>query len=232
MKRLGLLGGMSWESTLSYYRLLNQGVGRRLGGLHSADLLLHSVDFALIEALQTSGDWCRAGALLADSARILQSAGASALLLCTNTMHKVSDAIESAVSIPLLHIADATGQAVHRVGHRKVGLLGTRFTMEEDFYRQRLVDGFGLQVITPDANGRAEVDRVIYQELCRGRIEPESRLSFCRLIKQMGDAGAEAVILGCTEIGLLVGTEDSILPLFDTTSLHVDAALDWALSGA
>lgn len=230
MKRLGLIGGMSWESTQSYYRLLNLGVRHRLGGLHSADLLMHSLDFDGIERLQRSGDWGAAGDVLATSARALQSAGAEAVLLCTNTMHKVADRIESAVSIPFLHIADATGQAIQRAGIAKAGLLGTRFTMEESFYRQRLSESFGLEVIIPDAAERKMVDRVIYDELCLGHIDNGSRAAYRDLIADLVTRGAEAIVMGCTEIGLLVKEEDSAVPLFDTAALHVEAALDWALS--
>ena len=227
MKRLGLIGGMSWESTLTYYRLLNQGVQARLGGFHSADLLMHSVDFQRIESMQRSGEWNEAGALLAASGLGLQSAGAQALLLCTNTMHKVARDIEAAVTVPLLHIADATGKGVQRAGHSRIGLLGTRFTMEEAFYRQRLTDGFGLDVLTPDANARTDIDHIIFAELCRGNIRESSRETCRTVIANLVDRGAEAIVLGCTEIGLLVGEKDSAVPLFDTVELHVEAALTW-----
>lgn len=229
MRTIGLIGGMSWESTIPYYRQINQDVKQRLGGLHSARLVLYSVDFHEIEQLQRSGDWARAGALLADAARSLHAAGAEALVLCTNTMHKVAAAIESAVSIPLLHIADPTAVAIRNAGHRCVGLLGTRFTMEQDFYRDRLRDRHGLRVLVPDESDREVVHRVIYEELCLGRIQSESRSAFLRIIDTLVANGAECIILGCTEIALLIGPEDTTAPLFDTTALHASAAADWAL---
>lgn len=229
MRRLGLIGGMSWESTALYYRALNEGVRERLGGLHSAELLLHSVDFADIEALQRAGDWQRAGERLADAAQGLQRAGAEGLLLCTNTMHKVAPAIEAGCTIPLLHIADPTGAAIRAAGLTRVALLGTRFTMREDFYRARLAERFGLQVEVPDAATQDLIDRVIFDELCLGRIEEHSRMLYREACARLLDAGCEGVILGCTEIGLLLLPEHVPAPLFDTMSLHVDAALDWAL---
>ncbi|WP_395794771.1 aspartate/glutamate racemase family protein [Aquimonas sp.] len=230
MRRLGLIGGMSWESTALYYRALNEGVRKRLGGLHSAELLLHSVDFADIEALQRSGDWQRAGELLADAAHGLQRAGAEGLLLCTNTMHKVAPTIEARCAIPLLHIADPTGAAIRAAGLIRVALLGTRFTMREDFYRARLAERFGLQVEVPDAATQDMIDRVIFDELCLGRIEEPSRALYREACTRLLDAGCEGIILGCTEIGLLLKPEHVPAPLFDTMSLHVDSALDWALS--
>ena len=232
MKRLGLIGGMSWESTQTYYRLLNQSVRRRLGGLHSAELLIHSVDFQPIESLQRNGDWAAAGKILANAAVGLQSAGAKAILLCTNTMHKVAAAIEASVDIPLIHIADATAQAIHRAGYQRVALLGTRFTMEEAFYRQRLTDAAGIEVLVPQADDRQMIDRVIFDELCRGEIRQQSRLGYQKVIEKLVEGGAQAVILGCTEIGLLLSADDCAAPLFDTTALHVDAALDWSLGPA
>lgn len=229
MRRLGLIGGMSWESTALYYRALNEGVRARLGGLHSADLLLHSLDFAAIEALQRAGDWARAAEVLIDAAQGLQRAGAQGLLLCTNTMHKLAPAIEAACPLPLLHIADATAAAVRAAGLRRVVLLGTRFTMREAFYRERLVAA-GLQVEVPDADSQALVDRVIFEELCLGRIEPASREAYRAISLHLLEAGCEGVILGCTEIGLLLKPGDLPAPLFDTMALHVEAALDWALS--
>jgi aspartate racemase len=229
MRRLGLIGGMSWESTALYYRALNEGVRARLGGLHSAELLLHSVDFAGIEALQRAGDWTRAGEVLAESALGLQRAGAEGLLLCTNTMHKIAPAIEARCAIPLLHIADATGAAVLAAGITRVALLGTRFTMRESFYRERLQERFGLGVDVPDEATHAEIDRVIFDELCIGRIENASRALYRDACARLLDAGCEGVILGCTEIGLLLKPEDVAAPLFDTAALHVEAALDWAL---
>lgn len=229
MKLIGLIGGMSWESTESYYRLINQAVKARLGGLHSARLLLYSVDFHEIEMLQRSGDWDTAGRLLADAARSLQAAGAECVLLCTNTMHKVAPAIEAAVSIPLLHIADATAAAIVAAGHTRVGLLGTRFTMEEAFYRERLASRHGLDVLIPAAAERADVNRIIYQELCLGVIREDSRARYREAIRQLVAAGAQAIILGCTEISLLVSALDASVPLFDTTALHARAAVDVAL---
>ena len=231
MKTIGLIGGMSWESTASYYRLINQAVQARLGGLHSAPLLLHSVDFAGIEQLQRAGDWDAAGAQLAQAARGLQAAGAQALLICANTMHKVAPAIESAVQIPLLHVVDATAAAVHRAGVRQVGLLGTRFTMEQPFYVERLQQQ-GLGVLLPDADDRATVHRVIYEELCQGRILTRSRDDYRRVMAALVACGAEGIILGCTEIALLVDAGDAAVPLFDTTGLHAQAAVDWALAEA
>jgi aspartate racemase len=227
-----LIGGMSWESSLLYYRQINEAVRARLGGLHSARLLLYSVDFAEIEELQRAGDWDRAGLMLADIARTLESAGAEALVLCTNTMHKVADAIEEAVAIPVLHIADATGAAIVRSGLDSVGLLGTGFTMEQTFYRERLQERFGLRVLTPSASDRDLVHRVIYEELCRGRIEATSRAEYRRVMTDLADRGARAIILGCTEISLLVKAADARVPLFDTTAIHAQFAADWSLNAA
>ncbi|MCB1555603.1 MAG: aspartate/glutamate racemase family protein [Xanthomonadales bacterium] len=229
MKTLGLIGGMSWESTLPYYRFINEAVGRRLGGLHSAKLVLYSVDFAEIERMQRDDAWDEAGAHLADAARTLESAGASLIVLCTNTMHKVAEAIEASVAIPLLHIADATGVAVRQAGLRRVGLLGTRFTMEQAFYRDRLQARHGLDVIVPDEADRDTVHRVIYEELCRGRFLDAARTEFCAIIQKLVDGGAEAIILGCTEIGLLVRADDVTVPLFDTARLHAEHAVAVAL---
>lgn len=231
MKTIGLIGGMSWESTASYYRLINQAVKARLGGLHSASLLLHSVDFAGIEQLQRAGDWDAAGAQLAQAARGLQAAGAGALLICANTMHKVAPAIASAVQIPLLHVVDATAAAVRQAGVRRVGLLGTRFTMEQPFYVERLQQQ-GLDVRVPDADGRAIVHRVIYEELCQGVLLAGSRDDYRRVMAALVAQGAEGIILGCTEIALLVDASDAAVPLFDTTELHAQAAVDWALTEA
>lgn len=229
MKTIGLIGGMSWESSLEYYRIINQAVKARLGGLHSARCLLLSVDFTEIEALQRRGDWEEAARLLADAGISLQRGGADFLVLCTNTMHRVAEAIQAAVHIPLLHIADATAARVVAAGIRTVGLLGTRFTMEEDFYTGRLRQQCGLQVILPDAPGRHIVHRVIYEELVIGEIRQASRVQFTEIIQAMAAQGAEGVILGCTEIGLLVQAEDSPVPLFDTTRIHAEAAVDFAL---
>jgi aspartate racemase len=230
MKTIGLIGGMSWESTVPYYRQVNEGIKARLGGLHSAQVVLYSVDFHEIEQLQREGDWDTAGEVLADAARRVQAAGADLLVLCTNTMHKVAPQMEAAVSIPLLHIADATGAAITAAGHRTVGLLGTRFTMEQDFYRQRLQDRHGLQVLVPDADDRSLVHDVIYDELCRGLIRDPSREAYRRVMDDLVARGAQAIILGCTEIGLLVGPQDARVPLFDTTALHASAAVEAALA--
>ncbi|MGO1002829.1 aspartate/glutamate racemase family protein [Lysobacter sp. CA196] len=232
MKTLGLLGGMSWESTLPYYRLINETVRERLGGLHSAKLLLYSVDFAEVERLQRAGDWDAAGVLLGQAARALRDGGAQLLVICTNTMHKVADAVEAASGLPLLHIADPTGAAIRTAGLSRIGLLGTRFTMEQDFYRQRLVERHGLDVIVPDPAGRELVHRVIYEELCLGRIRDESRLAYREVIAGLVARGAQGVILGCTEIGLLIGAGDVEIPLFDTTALHARAAALAAIESA
>jgi len=230
MKTIGLIGGMSWESTVPYYRQVNEGIKARLGGLHSARVVLYSVDFHEVEQLQHAGDWAAAGDMMADAARRVQAAGADLLVLCTNTMHKVAPQIEAAVSIPLLHIADATGAAITAAGHRTVGLLGTRFTMEQDFYRQRLQQAHGLQVIVPEADDRTVVHDVIYEELCRGVIRDDARAAYRRIMDDLVACGADAIILGCTEIGLLVGSQDARVPLFDTTALHASAAVEAALA--
>lgn len=230
MKRLGLLGGMSWESTALYYRAINEGVAARLGGFHSADLLLASVDFAEIERMQAAGDWDAATALLGDRAHALAEAGAELLVLCTNTMHLVADGIEGAAGIPLLHIADPTGAALVAGGHRRIGLLGTRFTMERDFYRTRLATKHGLEVLVPEAADRDTVHRIIYDELVHGVVAETSRDAYRGVIDRLVSAGADSVILGCTEITLLIGADDSAVPVFDTTALHADAAVDAALA--
>ncbi|MET3928303.1 aspartate racemase [Lysobacter sp. OAE881] len=224
MKTLGLIGGMSWESTVPYYRTINQTVKEQLGGLHSARLLLYSVEFAEIEKLQHAGDWDAAGAVLADAARSLKAGGAQLLVICTNTMHKVADAVEAASGLPLLHIADATGDAIRARGITRIGLLGTRFTMEQDFYRRRLIERHGLDVLVPEPDERDLVHRVIYDELCQGVIRDESRAQYGRVMDGLVARGAQGIILGCTEIGLLVGEDDASVPLFDTTALHARAA--------
>lgn len=229
MKTIGLIGGMSWESTIPYYRQINQTIKERLGGLHSAKIVLFSVDFHEIERLQHAGDWDAAGALLAGAARSLRAAGADFLVLCTNTMHKVAPAIEAAVDIPLLHIADPTAEAIREAGVTKVGLLGTRFTMEQAFYKDRLQEKFDLQVLTPSDDERQVVHRIIYEELCLGRILDESRDAYRRIIASLVERGAQAVILGCTEISLLVGPQDASVPLFDTTAIHARRAAERAL---
>jgi aspartate racemase len=229
MKRIGLLGGMSWESSAEYYRLINEATRDRLGGLHSADCLLRSVDFVEIEQLQRSGDWARAGALLAAEASTLAAAGAELLVLCTNTMHKVADAITAAIEIPFVHIADTTAHAVRAAGLETVGLLATGYTMEQDFYVGRLREMHGLDVLVPDASDRAIVHSVIYEELCVGDINDASREQYRRIMHDLADRGAQGVLLGCTEIDLLVGPEDAPVPLFDTTRLHAHRAVDLAL---
>lgn len=228
MRTLGILGGMAWPSTAEAYRLINITVHERLGGTHSAPLLVWSFDFAEIEALQASGDWDAAGRVLAEAARRLEDAGAQGLLLCTNTMHRVADAIEDATTIPLLHIADATAAAITADGQRTVGLLGTAFTMEGDFYRGRL-ERHGLEVVVPDPGDRELVHRVIYDELVHGQVEPRSRDRYLEIIQRLAARGAEGIIAGCTEIELLVGADDIDLPYYPTTRLHTLAAVDWIL---
>ena len=229
MKTIGLIGGMSWESTVPYYRIANETVGRRLGGLHSARIVLVSVDFHDVERLQRDGDWDAAGSLMADAARSLERAGADFVVVCTNTMHKVAGAIESAVRIPLLHIADATAAEIRREGIGTVGLLGTRFTMEQDFYRERLRGRHGIEVIVPPAEDREIVHRVIYDELCLGRTLEESRSAYRRIMQGLVDAGAQGIVLACTEIPMLVGPEDATVPVFDTTAIHARAAAERGL---
>ena len=228
MKTIGLLGGMSWESTQTYYRLINEGIKNRLGGLHSAKLVLFSVDFAEIEALQHKGDWPATADILAGAALSLQKAGADFLVIGTNTMHKVAPEIEQAIGIPLLHIADATAQVLKKEGVTRVGLLGTRFTMEQAFYRERL-EAAGIDVLTPDESQRDEVHRVIYEELCQGEIKPDSRHTYLNIVSSLSGRGAQAVILGCTEIGLLISQADTEVPLYDTTEIHAARAVELAL---
>lgn len=229
MKTLGLIGGMSWESTQTYYRLANEAVRDALGGLHSARLVLYSVDFDEVATLQREERWDDGARLMGDAARALRAAGAEAIVVCTNTMHLVAEAIEAASGLPLLHIADPTGEAVRAAGLQRIALLGTRFTMARDFYRRRLEERHGLDVIVPDEDDQALVHRVIYDELCLGRIRDDSREAYIQVIDRLAARGAEGVILGCTEIGLLVGPDDTSLPLFDTTALHVRGAVKWAL---
>ncbi|TDQ01893.1 MULTISPECIES: aspartate/glutamate racemase family protein [unclassified Leifsonia] len=228
MKRIGLLGGMSWESSALYYQAINEGVRERLGGLHSADLVMISVDFADIERLQSSGDWERAGDILAEEAIRLERAGASCVVICTNTMHKVADRVQAAVGIPLLHLADVTAAAVVDAGVHRVALLGTRFTMREPFYRERL-ESHGLEVIVPPEETQAILDGIIYDELVLGVVTDASRAVYREAIAGLIASGAEGVILGCTEIELLVRPEDSAVPTFPTTALHAAAAVDFAL---
>ncbi|MEU9115470.1 aspartate/glutamate racemase family protein [Streptomyces sp. NPDC048483] len=229
MRTIGLLGGMSWESTAEYYRLLNELTRERLGGLHSSRCVLYSVDFAEIERLQAEGRWDEAAEVLAEAAKALEAAGADLLLICTNTMHKVADEVAAAVTIPLLHLADTTAGAILASGMRRVGLLGTAFTMEQDFYRGRLAS-HGLDVLIPDAAGRSTVHRVIYEELCVGIVREESRQAYQAIIKELVAAGAEGIVLGCTEIELLISPDDSPVPVFPTTRLHAEAAVRHALA--
>jgi aspartate racemase len=230
MKTIGLLGGMSWESTVPYYAQVNQTVRERLGGLHSAQVVLYSVDFHVVERHQHDGDWDAAGELLAEAAVALEAAGADFIVLCTNTMHKVAPTIESAVRIPLFHIADPTAAAIKREGIRRIGLLGTRFTMEQAFYRDRLRDRHGLDVIVPDERDRAIVHRIIYDELCLGAVDERSRGEYRRIMASLVAQGAQGIVLGCTEIMLLVGKDDASVPLFDTTSIHARSAAEHALT--
>ena len=229
MKTIGLLGGMSWESTVTYYQIINQTVRERLGGLHSARCILYSVEFDEIERCQSSGNWERSAGILAGAAQALERAGADFLLICTNTMHKVYAPIQRAVSIPVLHIADLTLAALQARGLHRVALLGTKYTMEQDFYKQRLLDG-GLEVLIPDESDRQDINRVIFDELCQGIAAPDSRQLFLRILDKLKAAGAEGAILGCTEIGLLIGPGDTDLPLFDTTRIHAQAAAELTLA--
>ncbi|GAB5378686.1 MAG: aspartate/glutamate racemase family protein [Aliiglaciecola sp.] len=229
MRTLGLIGGMSWESTVTYYQRMNQQIKAKLGGLHSAKVVLHSVDFAQIEKLQHQGQWQALGEILAKAAAGLESAGADCILICTNTMHKVAEQVQQAVSIPLIHIADATADALRHQNISRVALLGTRFTMEQDFYAGRLNQQHDIQVLTPNQAQRDKIHQVIYQELCVGQIQPESKLFYLQVIKELHKQGAQGVILGCTEIGLLVKQQDTTIPLFDTTLIHADTAVAFAL---
>jgi aspartate racemase len=228
MKTIGLVGGMSWQSTLPYYRIINERIAEHLGGLHSAECVLYSVDFAEIEELQSTGDWVAAGRRMAEAAEALERAGADFLVLCTNTMHKVADAIEAAAQIPLLHIADATGERIRAAGLRRIGLLGTRYTMEDDFYRGRLVGKFGLEVIVPAAPQRKRVHDIIYDDLCRGVTEGAAG-DLRTIVDMLVEDGAQGVILGCTELGLALKADMSPVPLFDTAVIHAEAAADSAL---
>jgi aspartate racemase len=230
MKTIGLIGGMSWESSIEYYRIINETAKARLGGLHSAKSIMVSVDFAEIEALQQQGRWHEAALLMIAAGQSLERAGADFVVLCTNTMHKLADEIQSNIHIPLLHIADATAQAIKAAGLGKIGLLGTRYTMEHDFYKGRLVDQHGLNVIIPESPEREAVHRIIYDELCLGTVKPESKGCYLNIIEKLVRAGAEGVILGCTEIELLVRDGDSQVPLFPTTRLHAIAAVEYALA--
>lgn len=228
LKVIGLIGGMSWEGTAGYYRIINEGIKARMGGLHSAEIAMYSVDFAPIEKLQLAGDWDAMARVLAGAARRIESAGADFLLICTNTMHKVAPQIEEAIGIPLLHIADATAEVLVGEGIKTVGLLGTAFTMEQDFYRGKLEMSHGLEVLVPDSQDRKFIHRVIYEELCLGKLEASSRTEFLRIIADLASRGAEGIILGCTEIGMLVHQADTPVRLFDTTLIHAEKAVEYA----
>ena len=230
MKTIGLIGGMSWESTVSYYQLINETIKEKLGGLHSAKILLYSVDFAEIERYQASGDWDKSAEVLSQIAQILEKAGADFIVICTNTMHKVAPQIQKTISIPILHIAQATADTLLENGIKKVGLLGTKYTMTQEFYKEKLLEA-GLEVVIPDQAGVEEVNRIIYDELCLGQIEESSKQAYLAIIDDLKNAGAEAVILGCTEIGLLVKQEDTDMSLFDTTEIHALRAAEFAVFG-
>jgi len=230
MKTIGLLGGMSWESTIGYYRAINEGVKQALGGLHSAKIVLYSVDFDPIEKMQHAGDWAATADALSAKARRIEAAGADFLLICTNTMHRVAPEVQAAIDIPLLHIADATGEQLVKAGVKSAGLLGTAFTMEQAFYKGRLKDNFGLNVLVPNDRDRQVVHDVIYRELCLGNVKDESKAQYLRIIDDLADAGAEAVILGCTEIGMLVDQADASVKLFDTTAIHAERAVALAIA--
>ena len=230
MKTIGLLGGMSWESTLEYYRILNETVRIELGGLHSMKCLIHSVDFAEMESLQHSGDWNKAGQILSGAALGLQLAGADMILICTNTMHILYQEIQSQLKIPVIHIADSTAEMILRKAIHRVGLLGTRFTMQGDFYKGRLESKYGLEVLVPEVGQQDELHRMIYQELCLGTILDQSRITVQKMIEDLKQRGSQGIILGCTEIGLLIKQKDSILPVFDTTQIHAEHAVRLALS--
>lgn len=229
MRTIGLLGGMSWESTVSYYRALNEGVKAARGGLHSARIILNSLEFAEIETLQSKGDWQALADILVEAGLAVERAGADGLLICTNTMHKVAPEVQAALSIPLLHIADATGEVLKSAGIRQIGLMGTRYTMEQPFYRDRIEQQFGIDVLVPDLAERDAIHRIIFEELCQGVISDASRSVFLDAISALAGRGAQGVILGCTEIALLVKPSDTDVPLFDTTQIHVDQAVRWAL---
>ncbi len=232
MRTIGLIGGLSWESSIEYYRLINQTVKERLGGLHSAKSLLYSFDFEEIEHLQHAGNWDEATRLMIEAAQNCERGGADFLLICSNTMHKMADRVQESIHIPLLHIADATAEKIVAAGIRKIGLLATAFTMEEDFYKGRLIQNFGLEVVIPNSEERQEVHRVIYQELCRGEVKPESKEYYVEVMRRLVGEGVEGIILGCTEIMLLVGQPDIDVPIFDTTTIHAIAAVEYALETA
>ncbi len=231
MKTIGLVGGMSWESTLTYYRIINEGVNKRFGGLHSAQIILYSVDFDTIAKLQRAGDWAGTAHILSKAARNIQNAGADCLLICCNTMHKVAPEIEAAVHIPLLHIADTTAEILLQEGIKTVGLLGTAFTMEQDFYKERFISKYGLKILIPNEHDRQLVHSIIFKELCLGRTASASKSEYLRIIDELSAQGAEAVILGCTEIGMLVSQADTKIRLFDTTVIHAEKAVEYATAG-
>lgn len=228
-RTLGIIGGMSWESTESYYRIINEGIKDKLGGLHSADLLIHSVDFGPINTLQETGDWEALGVIMASSGKRLQAAGVQGIMIASNTMHKLFDAVQDVTDLPLIHIADVTIDAIKKQNLTKIALLGTQFTMTQDFYKQRLIDA-GLQVLIPTEDERAEVHRIIKKELCVGEFKDSSRQYYSQVIKDLAAQGAEGVILGCTEIGLLISQDDSSIPVFDTTAIHAAAAVEFLLA--
>ncbi|MBY7974564.1 aspartate/glutamate racemase family protein [Vibrio fluvialis] len=230
MKTIGMIGGMSWESTLSYYKAINEGIKAALGGLNSAQICLYSVNFEPIEKLQHEGKWDETAQLLVQAAKSVEAGGADFLLICTNTMHKVAPEIEAQISIPILHIADATAKQLQQDGIERVGLLGTRFTMEQEFYKGRLQQQFGIDVLIPDAEQRQQVHRVIYEELCLGTIRPESLAQYVEIVEDLYRRGAQAVILGCTEIALLIQQHDTDVPLYDTTKIHAEQAVQLALT--
>ncbi|MGE7944896.1 aspartate/glutamate racemase family protein [Lysinibacillus xylanilyticus] len=228
MDTIGMIGGMSWESSAEYYRLMNEEVKRQLGGLHSAKCILYSVDFQEIEHYQARGDWDKAGQVLGEAAQSLEKAGADFIIICTNTMHKVIDIIQEKISIPILHIADATAHQITEAGLQKIALLGTKYTMEQDFYKSR-IEGFGIDVLVPQTEERTEINRIIYEELCLGQIETTSKEYYLQVIKDLVNSGAQGIILGCTEIGLLIKQEDVNVPVFDTTVIHARAAVNRAI---
>lgn len=232
MKTIGLIGGMSWESSAEYYRIINETMKARKGPLYSAKNLMYTVNFHEIEEMQHKGEWEKAGEVLVDATKRLERGGADCIVLCTNTMHKLASSIEAATKLPFIHIADATAEKIKAQGLKKIGLLGTGFTMEQEFYKGRLVEKYGLEVIVPDKTDRDIVHRVIYDELCQGKIEASSKAHYVRILQDLANKGTEGIILGCTEIMLLVGQGDSLVPVFDTTTIHAVAAVDFALESS